>query len=124
MTQYFKCNDQANISSYILGFHVKVHVMDSQNESKSFKRLKGNVVQFCNVTTLHGYHYLTDSKFTISKLLWTILIIFMSGLALGVLIIHTDDYLNSGLSTTIDTTVSLAKVSLDLRIKHSYFVEY
>ena len=87
--------------------------MDCKNESKSFERLKGNVVQFCNVTTLHGYHYLTDSRCTISKLFWTILIIFMSGFALAVLIIHTDAYLNSGLRTTIDTTVSLAKVSLD-----------
>ena len=93
-----------------------VHQVEQLND-KIGKELnsKGKVqvfCDFCGSTSLHGYSYLQNSKSKLMKLFWAIGILTMTGIGIGFSYINTNEYLNSRLTTTIESSTASLDVSM------------
>lgn len=63
---------------------------------------------FCDETTLHGWRYigLQNSFCHCHVFIWFVVVGAMSGLGIGFVISNTEEYINSGLQTNIETTTA------------------
>ena len=71
----------------------------SISKSQTTKILK----DFCALTSLHGYSYLFISDSIVSKIIWGIVIVTMTGLGIGFLVSNTNDYLDSRIVTQLSS---------------------
>ena len=75
--------------------------------------LKTKIFQdFCQSTSLHGYSYLYNDNSKILRIMWIIVIIMSTGLGVCFIVSNTEDYLNSKIVTTIESTTIPVEVSI------------
>ena len=79
----------------------------SISKSKTTKILK----DFCESTSLHGYSYLFITDSIVSKIIWVIVIVTMTGLGIGFLVSNTNDYLDSRIVTDMQSSSKDLSVS-------------
>ena len=98
----------------------------SNKRSKS-KAVEAKVVaqkllmDFCESTSLHGYSYLYNSNSMCLRVMWIFVIVLMTYLGISFLLSNTNDYLNSRILTSIETSSgSLNVSSLELHAIWSY----
>ena len=76
--------------------------------TKSKKKIKDETSQFfkeyCAFISLHGYNYMFLNENKVSRAIWSLVILFFSAVAIQFLIINTNQYLNSRLTTTIESS--------------------
>ena len=66
---------------------------------------------FCESTSLHGICFLYNAKLIVVRLFWIIAIVAMTGVGTYFLVDHTDAYLKSRLSTSIESSTANLSVS-------------
>ena len=71
--------------------------------------------EFCESTSLHGYSYLYNANSITLKCIWSIVILFMTGIGIYLSFKNTIEYLNAGIVTNIESSTA----PLDVRIIHS-----
>ena len=76
----------------------------SADESLSLK--KGNLIRYCNQTTLHGWSYLTNENEQRHKALWLLVITFGCFLAGYLAIINCIEFMTAAPVTNIETTTA------------------
>ena len=57
---------------------------------------------FCESTSLHGYSYLYNANSVFIKLIWTLVILALTGLGAAFIVYNTNDYIKAGPITTIE----------------------
>ena len=70
------------------------------------------IKDFCESTSLHGYSYLYIADSIISKLVWTLVILFMSGLGMFLFVKNTNDYIKARLVTTVESSYANLSVCI------------
>ena len=90
----------------------------SQKKPKKFSKVQTAKVfkEFCESTSLHGYPYLFIAHSIIVRIIWVIVILGFTCLGVYFLFYNTDDYLSSGIVTTIETSSASLDVSISLMI--------
>ena len=90
----------------------------SQKKPKNFSKVQTAKVfkEFCESTSLHGYPYLFIAHSIIVRIIWVIVILGFTCLGVYFLFYNTDDYLSSGIVTTIETSSASLDVSISLII--------
>ena len=85
----------------------------NQRRPKSISKnhVKKVIQDFCESTSLHGYSYLNIANSTVSKLIWTLIILAMTGLGSYFFVKNTNDYINARLVTNIETSSANLSVS-------------
>ena len=85
----------------------------NQRRPKSISKnhVKKVIQDFCESTSLHGYSYLNIANSTVSKLIWTLIILAMTGLGGYFFVKNTYDYTNARLVTNIETSSANLSVS-------------
>lgn len=66
---------------------------------------------FCESTSLHGYNYLYQVNSSFLRIIWVIVILVMTGLAVRFLAVQTNDYFEAGIVTTIESSNAPLTVS-------------
>ena len=66
---------------------------------------------FCESTSLHGYSYLYQVNSSFLRIIWVIVILVMTGLAIRFLAVQTNDYFEAGIVTTIESSNAPLTVS-------------
>ena len=72
--------------------------------------------EFCESTSLHGFPYLSIADSIILRIIWVIVILGFTCLGGYFLIANTNDYLSSGIVTTIESSSASLDVSIYLLI--------
>ena len=80
-------------------------------KSISKNQVKKVIQDFCESTSLHGYSYLNIANSTVSKLIWLLIILAMTGLGGYFFVKNTNDYINARLVTNIETSSANLSVS-------------
>ena len=70
------------------------------------------IKDFCESTSLHGYSYLYIAETIISKLVWTLVILFMTGLGMFLLVKNTNDYIKARLVTNVESSYANLSVRI------------
>ena len=70
------------------------------------------IKDFCESTSLHGYSYLYIADSIISKLVWTLVILFMSGLGMFLFVKNTNDYIKARLVTNVESSYANLSVRI------------
>ena len=91
--------------------------MASLNNKKSLRSIPNNIgnvlKEFCQSTSLHGYSQLCGYSNSIGlKIVWVVVIFFMTTLGAIFLVINTKQFLEAGIFTTIETISAPLSVSL------------
>ena len=90
---------------------MSVKVKPRQKSSNNVIGMIKTFHDFCESTSLDGYAYLHLSNSLAWKIIWTIVILAMTILAIGFLATNTDQYMKSGLITTIESSTAPLNVS-------------
>ena len=78
--------------------------------SKKCHELINVVNNFFQSTSLHGYAYISNSSSLTIKIIWGVIILFMTCLGFQFLAMNTNEYLRSGITTSIESTTNSLKV--------------
>ena len=84
-----------------------MHDKNMLSKSQTSKFLK----DFCQSTSLHGYSYLYLSDSITLKILWGIVILIATGTGIGLLVNNTKAYMESKITTNIESTSENLNVS-------------
>ena len=75
---------------------------------------------FCQSTTLHGYHYLYDNESHIlMKIIWFFVIMAMTGLGILFLAVNTKQFLDQKILSTVESFSAPLTVSDDILETHN-----
>ena len=85
----------------------------SQKKAKIFSKTQTAKVfkEFCESTSLHGYPYLFIANSIILRIIWVIVILGFTCLGGYFLLANTNEYLSSGIVTTIESSSASLDVS-------------
>ena len=84
---------------------------------KATSKLLSQVTQeFCESTSLHGYSYIVNGDSIVVKLIWVIAIICFTAIGTLFVVVNTEDYLNSRLVTSIESSTATLEVSKQIFI--------
>ena len=87
------------------------------NYKEKCQRLKDHGAKvlndFCELTSLHGWNYLNYTSNIVSKVIWVIGILGMTGLATYMLMKNTDEFLKADVITTIESSTAPLNVRED-----------
>ena len=85
----------------------------SQKKPKIFSKTQTAKVfkEFCDSTSLHGYPYLFIADSIILRIIWVIVILGFTCLGGYFLLANTNEYLSSGIVTTIESSSASLDVS-------------
>ena len=86
--------------------NIKMTSKSIKLKNSSKQNFARNFAKFCQATSLHGYSYLQTSYYNFVKFLWVLAIIGFSCLAAGFLVKNTEDYFNSTIVTTIESSTA------------------
>ena len=78
--------------------------------SKKCHELINVVNNFFQSTSLHGYAYMSNSSSLTIKIIWGVIILVMTCLGFQFLAMNTNEYLRSGITTSIESTTNSLKV--------------
>ena len=107
--QYMSALPGTTISQYT---KMKIYKSNQRRpKSISKNQVKKVIKDFCESTSLHGYSYLNIANSTVSKLIWTLIILAMTGLGSYFFVKNTNDYINARLVTNIETSSANLSVS-------------
>ena len=87
----------------------KPQIFSKTETAKVFK-------EFCESTSLHGFPYLFIADSIILRIIWVIVILGFTCLGGYFLVANTNDYLSSGIVTTIESSSASLDVSIYLLI--------
>ena len=90
----------------------------SQQKPKIFSKTETAKVfkEFCESTSLHGFPYLFIADSIILRTIWVIVILGFTCLGGYFLVANTNDYVTSGIVTTIESSSASLDVSIYLLI--------
>ena len=92
--------------------------MKRSDHVKKFKpmssgKIRSIVYDFCQSTSLHGYSYIVSNDSLVSKAIWVILIMAMTGLGAYFLSINTMEFFEGKMTTNIESSSAPLTVKID-----------
>ena len=88
-----------------------VKVKPSPKSSNNLEGMIKTFHNFCESTSLDGYSYLRLSTSLAWKIIWSVVILAMNILSIGFLFTNTNQYMKSGLITSIESSTASLNVS-------------
>ena len=70
------------------------------------------LMEFCESTSLHGYSYLYNANSMCLRVMWIFVILLMTYLGISFVLKNTNDYMNSRILTSIETSSGSLNVSM------------
>ena len=77
----------------------------------NMKWMQRNFVEFCGSISLHGYAYLVIVKPLFGKIIWSMIVTAMTILGATFLVTNTQEYIDSGMMTTIESSTASVQVN-------------
>ena len=85
--------------------------------------MQRNFEEFCSSISLHGYAYLVIVKPLIGKIIWSLIVTAMSILGATFLVINTQEFIDSGMITTIESSTASVEVNdLVSKVMNKYII--